>query len=392
MKGITDVFESTLKLLVPQSVEETYATVVNEAMRLVGATHGSIFTPENGLLKRVYTTNKRLYKVKPRKNGFTYKAFQDRVALLRSGKELSLDHKEFKDHPVGSDILIPLTYGHISIGTLSVMSAKSVIWEEENLNLLRTFGPIATLAIRNAHLNNELKHAVEMRDLFISMAAHELKTPITSIHLYAQVIEKAIKSDTVPKLSSVETLVSETQRLTRLVNELMDVAHIQQGRLRYDMKKTDIISIIQKTLKDFRREYKNYKFTYKNKSAKRDFWINGDPDKLRQVISNILNNSVKFSDEASTITIELSDNSKNCFIKIKDEGIGISEDEIPYIFDRYFRGSGKNTSRRGIGLGLALVKSIIEEHGGKIDVKSKKGKGTAITLKLPKYKMKKNES
>src|SRR5690606_33478751 len=103
-------------------------------------------------------------------------------------------------------ILIPLTYGHIAIGTLSVMSAPSVKWSDDELNILKAFGPIATLAIRNAHLNNELRNTLQIRDFFISMAAHELKTPITSIHLYSQVIEKDVEAGKVPKFKTVGTL------------------------------------------------------------------------------------------------------------------------------------------------------------------------------------------
>lgn len=385
MKGITDVYESALKLLVPREVDETYAAVVNEGMKLVGAKHGSIFVPDNNKLKRIYTSTKRLYKVTPRKNGWTYKVYNTRTAVLRSGEELAKDHEEFKKNAVGADILIPLTYGHIAIGTLSVMSAPSVKWSDDELNILKAFGPIATLAIRNAHLNNELRNTLQIRDFFISMAAHELKTPITSIHLYSQVIEKDVEAGKVPKFKTVGTLSRETNRLHRLVNELMDVAYIQQGKLRYEMKKMDLIELLKEIVVSYRKEYPKYIFKLRIDDKKKSLFVYGDHDKLRQVFSNIINNSIKFSDEGSKIGVTIYNHKNFIIVKIKDKGIGISEDELPHVFDRYYRGGKVKTSKGGIGLGLSLVKSIVEAHDGKVWIQSKKSKGTTVIVEFLEY-------
>lgn len=386
MKGITEVHESALKLLVPHSVEETYATVVNEAMKLVGAKHGSIFVPEDGKLKRVHTSTKELYMIVPKENGLIYKAFRDHRSYLRSGEDLADQFRLFKKLKVGTNMLVPLTYAHITIGTLSVLSAPNTIWTDDDLAILGTFGPIATLAIRSAHLKRELTNALEMRDLFISMAAHELKTPITSIHLHAKVIEKSIKKNQTPKKDSINSLVEETDRLTRLINELMDVAYIQQGKLRYNMKKCGLIEIIKDAIKDYREKYPKYKFIFRNYTGEKDVIIKCDGDKIRQAVSNLLHNAVKFSEKGSRISVSMLGRDDKLVIKVKDQGSGIAENEMPHIFERYYRGDSKSSSRRGIGLGLALVKSIIDEHKGEIDVRSKVGEGTTFVIKLPKYK------
>lgn len=377
------IYVSALKLLYQLTPHKAYATIVQEAKKLVGAKHGTIFLVENNELKRVYATSELLYNIFPRRGGFTNQVYTKLQSYILTRDELISLHPEFKNLFVGSDIGVPLTYSNQTIGVLAVFSEKDKSFTQKELSMLQAFSPIASLAIRNMQLYSEMKDSLDERDLFISMAAHELKTPLTTIFIYSQLL---LRKETRSKYSETQLkmkLSDEIRRLTNLVNELLQVNQIKIGSLKFIFRKCDLSSIVDGAIAAFENIHTEYKINYRNEIKKNICFVNGDFDKLFQVVTNLLNNAAKFSPKNSTIELVLKYEDSHYILSITDRGPGIRKKDLPHIFERFYKGESQN--KDGLGLGLFLVKNIIDQHKGNVSVLSKLNQGTTFTITLPLY-------
>jgi signal transduction histidine kinase len=267
------------------------------------------------------------------------------------------------------------------VGTLQDISklvASEELLKEKNAELQQI--------IDQLH-QRELKD--EQKDNFIAMASHELKTPVTSIKGYVQFLMKEFgssneKENSVPPLllrSSLINVDKQINRLTRLISELLDLTKIETGTLELKKEKFSLnelaIEMVQDILYlnsnrriDLAHEYKGYVF--------------GDKDRLGQAMSNLLSNAVKYSPDNSKIqvTIHLYDG-KPAFT-VRDDGIGIHEEDQKKIFERFYRVKGGTVhTYPGFGIGLFIVKEFVERHGGQVVVQSEQGKGSTFTFTLP---------
>jgi signal transduction histidine kinase len=378
-----EIYSSALKLLNPLSAEKTYKIIVEEAKRLVGAKHGTIFLIENKQLKRVYASSSILYRIHPRKRGKTFHVYKDHVPYILSPTELTKAHPEFKELHFGSDMGVPLTYGNKTFGVLAVFSKKDIIFTKEHLSTLLLFSPVASLAIRNMQLYSEVKKSLDERDLFISMAAHELKTPLTTASLYSQLLLRKTLPHPYSETKIKIKLSNEINRLTKLVNELLQVNQIKTGNLQYYFQKCNLYTIIDTAITAFQNVHPSHKIIFKTSLKTKHCFVNGDYDKLFQTIINLLNNAAKFSPKESSINIFLSYVPSYYTIAITDHGLGIKKQDLPKIFQRFFKGSAQK--KEGLGLGLFLVKNIIDRHRGEISVTSHAKEGTTFSISLPIY-------
>ena len=377
------IYKSSLKLLYPYTPEKTYATIVHEAMQLVGAKHGSLFLFPNNEIKRVYSSINYFENIVPRPKGYTWNVYKTQKPYMLHISKIKHLHPEISKLKIGSDIGIPIAYNDKVFGVLSVMSAENVIFSEKELLILSLFSPLASLALRNLDLYTDVKNSLQEQDLFISMAAHELKTPLTSILIYSQLLLKDTFSDTKQTSQFKIKMYHEIQRLSKLVNELLQMSQIKKGRLQYEMKKCDLFKIIDYTTANFQNADKNHAIGIKIKDNLIHAYIKADHDKMVQVFTNLLTNAAKFSNTDSPIDLTLSKKDHYYILTIQDHGIGIERKDMERIFEGFYKVS--SAKKEGLGLGLFLVKSIIEKHNGEIDVKSQLGKGTTFIISLPQY-------
>ncbi|HSX40920.1 MAG TPA: HAMP domain-containing sensor histidine kinase, partial [Candidatus Saccharimonadales bacterium] len=252
-----------------------------------------------------------------------------------------------------------------------------------DLRLLKIFGLFSSLIIQKNQQYTEIKKALDARDTFISLASHEIKTPLTTVYGYAQIIKRTLTAGKSPKLQWVNTLLFETHRVTLLVNELLQVEHVKTGKLNYRLKKCSLHLVIKRAMMDFAFIYPSHKLIFKNNLGKQPDFVQGDFDKLLQVILNILTNAGRFSSEKSTVRIALTHEKNYLIIKISDWGKGIEKKDLSRIFQRFYKA---DKTSKGLGLGLYLAKEVVDEHGGTIEINSKLGHGTAVTICLPKLK------
>jgi signal transduction histidine kinase len=245
---------------------------------------------------------------------------------------------------------------------------------------------IGQLADSFNHMVEDLQRLEELRRAFIANVSHELRTPMTSIRGFIE----GILDGTVPPEKQKEYLQivrDETNRLNRLVNDLLDLAKMESGEVTLNMISFDINELVRLCVIKLESI-----ITSKNLEIEANFDIDnlmvwGDRDSIERVIINLLHNAVKFSNENGKIIVETVKNKEKVLVSIKDNGIGIDENDKKRIWDRFYKSDkSRGKDKTGTGLGLAIVKNIINEHNQEIWVESQMGSGTSFTFSLDYYK------
>ncbi len=232
---------------------------------------------------------------------------------------------------------------------------------------------------------SEISTADKMKNDFISTISHELRTPLTSIKGWAETLfySKEIPQDALT-LKGLEVIEKEARRLESLVEDLLDFSRLQSGRMILRIVKTDIFAELGETLFTFceraMREGIEVKYSIPEIAASAD----ADPNRLKQVFMNILDNALKYSRAPSKIFVKAEfaqlNDAPAVKISIADQGCGISKEDLPHVFDKFYKA---NVSVRGSGIGLAVTNEIVELHKGKLEIDSEEGKGTLVTIYLP---------
>lgn len=377
------IYLSSLEFLRPVGLTSRYRIAIEQAVKVVGADHGSLFLGnKSGQLERVFSNVPKGSQTQPRKHGFAQKSYENGKLYVVSPKTLEKVHKPLFDNGVKSLVIIPLSFNNVTIGVIALQCSSAKKMNTITKNELNLFGSLISLGIRNSQLYEITLEAVESRDLFISLASHELKTPLTTIAAYSDLIAKKVKTKVIPSEKSVDVLNAEVKRLKHMLNELLAIDQIKTGQLSYNFKDISIIHNVKRAIINFKFSYPGYKVFIENSLPQGFRTIQGDEEKLQQAITNLLNNSAKFSSNLTPIVISLNADESSISISITDYGKGIRKKEQNKVFTEFFKASGNR--KEGMGLGLYLVKSIIEKHGGTIALLSKLNKGTTITIRIPK--------
>ncbi len=381
------IYKAGLKFMAPSTPQDTYATILSEAMKLVGADTGAIYLEEQKKFKAVYASDPQLYSLHPRKKANTYKAFKTQTPILVNNMfDLKKAHPQLKNKGLKSALFIPLTYQNKAIGVLTVNSTSKKVFTQKELGILKLFGSMAIMAIRKTQLYDETKKALETRDKFISLASHELRTPLTAVNGYIQLLHHKLGNKDGVESKWMNQLLFESNRLTNLVKELLEINRIKTGELHYSWEECSMRKVIKQAINNSRLLHPERKLFFKNDLQESDKVI-GDYNKLVQALDNLLNNAVKFStaDSSITVTLNSKQNSFLC-VGITDQGVGISRKERKKVFEAFYKENPEN-QKEGLGLGLFLVKDVLERHQGKISLKSAQKKGTTVELRLPKAKL-----
>ncbi len=225
------------------------------------------------------------------------------------------------------------------------------------------------------------KYLARLRSDFISNVTHELKTPLTSIRMYAEsIIMGRVKSASIQK-EYLSVVVNESDRLKRIINNILEFSKMEKGKPEYHFVNSNLASILKVALHDMNYWFEKEKFDVVTELDENIF-ADVDPEKMKQMIENLLSNAIKYSTDAKKIFIRLFRETDDICIVIEDRGIGIPAEKMSQIFEPFYRIEQK-TSISGTGLGLTVVKEIIEAHGGTIDVESEVGKGSRFTVRIP---------
>lgn len=225
------------------------------------------------------------------------------------------------------------------------------------------------------------KQLEKHKDDFIGMASHELKTPVTAIKIYNEMLQQNLASSASTKdLGMLQKMHGQVNRLIKLIQSLLDSSTISDGKIHLHPETFDINAAITEQLESYQRLAGNRSINWDSKPIP---LLHADSDRIIQVITNFVANAIKYSPENSTISITTEDKLECVLVQVKDDGPGIDQESQPFLFDRYYRVPGENQSRDGFGLGLYISAAIIKQHMGTIGVESTPGKGSAFYFTLP---------
>jgi two-component system, OmpR family, phosphate regulon sensor histidine kinase PhoR len=250
-----------------------------------------------------------------------------------------------------------------------------------NSILLLTLLIGAFIIFRNIRKEVQL---AQMKSDFVSNVSHELRTPLALIRMYAETLEMdRIKTDEKRK-EYYQIIYKESERLTRLINNILNFSRIESGRKEYNFQYSDLNDIIQETLNVYSYHIKNRGFELDINLQDELLGINADVESITECIINLLDNAVKYSKEDKHIKISTGKVAKGVYVEVSDKGIGINQKELTHIFEKFYRvSSGPVHNTKGSGLGLTLVQHIVHAHSGEIKVESNPGEGTTFRLIFP---------
>jgi PAS domain S-box-containing protein len=242
----------------------------------------------------------------------------------------------------------------------------------------------AALLVRERDARRHAEEADRLKDEFLATLSHELRTPLTSILGWASMIRNG-EVEGANALRALETIERNARSQARLIDDLLDVSRIITGNLRLDLHPLNLTPIVEAAVDALRPTADVKDIQLKTEFNSTECLVKGDPNRLRQVIWNLLSNSIKFTPRGGSVSIDLQCVEANARLAISDTGEGISETFLPYVFDR-FRQAEASISRKqgGLGLGLAVVRHLVELHGGTIEAESEGlGQGSTFTVDLP---------
>ncbi len=232
------------------------------------------------------------------------------------------------------------------------------------------------------------RKAIEQRkDDFISITGHELKTPITTIKGYTQLLHKILERQRIQEpLLFLEKMNEQIDTLTRLVNDMLDVSRMHEGKLEFQLAEMEIDTLLHDIVETFQQMKEQpssatHTIILTGETHER---IVGDPNRLRQVFINLINNAIKYSPNANRVELHVEKQHDDIVVSVRDYGIGIPKEHLSHIFDRFYRIYDlQHKGIQGLGIGLYISSELVQRHGGKIWVESEVGKGTTFYVSLP---------
>lgn len=281
----------------------------------------------------------------------------------------------------------PITAGEKRLGVLTVYAPRAPIFADDDLELVQLLADQAAVILESRSLIDEAsrvqarEEVTRLKDDFLSVAAHDLKTPLTTLVGQAQLMERrALRQPDAPAdLAGIQRLVQEGQRLKTLVLELLDASRAEQGRLVGERESFDLAALLQERCE---RSLPGYHQLLCDIPAP----VIGafDRNRILQLFDNLLENAIKYSPQGGEIQVRVWQESGRARFSLTDPGIGILPDDLPHLFDRFYRGGNVDDRRHaGMGLGLFICHGIAEQHGGRIWATSQPGHGSTFHVELP---------
>ncbi len=235
-------------------------------------------------------------------------------------------------------------------------------------------------------LNRQLTLARQKTD-FVSNVSHELKTPLTSIRMFSELLAEGRVTDPARQHSYLGIITAETARLTRLINNVLDFARIERGEKKYNFQRCDLVTVAHETAESYRPHLEANGFAFDCRFPSTPIWVNGDRDALAQVLVNLLSNAEKYSGDRKEISLEVEERDAplpHAQIKVLDRGLGVPRGSEQKIFEKIYRAHDSLSSGiQGSGLGLTLARQIARAHGGDVAYERRDGGGSIFSLRLP---------
>jgi PAS domain S-box-containing protein len=284
---------------------------------------------------------------------------------------------------LSSAMMVPLVLRDTPVGAITFVTAESGRhYTVADLRMAEELASRAALAIENSRLYGESQQAVALRDDFISAASHELKTPVTSLKIYTELLlRQSMQRGDERTSSHLQRMNGQIERLAVLVSDLLDVSKIEAGKLELRREVVELWPIVDEVVEAVQTTTTKHRIEIVGNAERT---ILGDRERLSQVLTNLLTNAVKYSPRANRIVVRLTEPVEGARIEVEDFGIGIEEEHLDQIFDRFYRvSSADERTFPGLGMGLFISREIVRRHGGTMEVTSTKGQGSVFSFCLP---------
>lgn len=283
-------------------------------------------------------------------------------------------------------VVVPLINKGVVIGTLDVLDKEPRKFAKDDEEVLTLFGAQAANAIANAQLFEKIKELDRLKSDFVAVVSHEIRTPLTSIKGSLELLAETPAFDYTPDQKELlEICQANTERLTVLVNDILDFSKMESSRLSMSFEQTDLRSILTDAVRNIEKQADRREQRISVVMPDSSVTVMADPNRIAQVLTNLLGNAIKFSETGTTIDITVSEEAEFAQVAIHDQGPGIRSEDVPKLFEKFRQLDGSSTRRvGGTGLGLVICKRIVEQHGGRIWVESEPSKGSTFTFTLRK--------
>ena len=281
-----------------------------------------------------------------------------------------------------SYICVPLVVGGRSFGALTFATAESGRrYTHDDLQFAEDIASRAALAVDNSHSYEQLRHANQLKDEFLATLSHELRTPLNAILGYARMVSGGMLPP--ERLSrAAETIERNATTLTRMVEDVLDVSRIVSGKMRLNVQAVELPLVLHEAVETIRPAADAKRIRINAVIDPAVGLISGDPDRLQQIVWNLLSNAVKFTPKDGKIQLRLERVNSSVEIIVSDTGAGIAPEFLPHMFERFRQAdSGITRQHAGLGLGLAIVRNLVELHGGTVYASSS-GAGTGATFRV----------
>jgi len=276
-------------------------------------------------------------------------------------------------------IVVPLAARERVFGALA-LAPVSHRADGGETGLAEEFGRLAAMALDNARLYREAKQAIRVRDEFLSIASHELRTPLTPLTLRLQLAARRLRQGQPVDLPAMEAAIRHVQRLASLINDLLDVSRIEAGRLQLRLASVALEPLVRELVSTFALSNPDRVIHFDPGPAP---MVRADRPRLEQVVTNLLENAVKYSPGGADVWVRLERSDAQAVLSVQDRGIGIPAPQQARVFQRFFRAGNAGPGTFGLGLGLYICHDIVQRHGGRIWVESTEGQGSTFRVALP---------
>lgn len=335
---------------------------------------------------------------------------QERLALATGSEQLA---EILKREGLKSCMIVPLVARNRTIGTITLVTSESGRhYDHSDLTLAEDLAHRIALAVDNARLYREAQEAITARedalrlrdellhrehtarkeaemanrskDEFLATVSHELRTPLNAILGWAHML-RASALDPTTQTRALETIERNARSQAQLIEDILDVSRIVTGKLRLDVRPVDLPAVVEDAIDAVRPAADAKGIRIETILDPRAGPVSGDPNRLQQVVWNLVNNAVKFTEKDGRVQVRLQRANSHIEIVVSDTGQGIATDFLPYVFDRFKQADATSTRRHGgLGLGLAIVRHLVEMHGGTVRADSPgEGAGATFTVQLP---------
>ena len=384
--NLSQINKSIHELVDIKTDKQLYTQIGETAKKLLNADFVKLSVTTNDRLKKVYYSDEIISPSTLLTNkNFNKILSSNKILYITQADIRKLQIKKLPEK-IKFIIVIPLIHSERMLGLLFLyfLNEREELTSTEH-ELINVYVHAVILALNKAKLQEESQKALEIRDRFISLASHELRTPLTSIHGYIQLLHKRMQDKDTLESRWINELYIESIRLTTLVKELLDVNRIKQGQFDFIFSEVPLQEVITRALERYKFTDSTHSFEFLCKLTNHQSRVVGDFDKLVEMVSGLLGNAVKFSKPGEKIIVTLRNDHGMLSIEVRDRGKGISKQDLTSIMNGFYKPEYASYIE-GMGVGLMLARHIIDNHRGKIKIKSKENIGTAVTVSLPTIK------